>query len=389
MNFRVFVFVFGVAFGSARAAELDTFNYAVGTQTFDPVYQFTTNSRLVETAEAMREMGANVIKFKLGRDYFGKRGNIAEKNPAVTSLTELVRDEPSHAAVLEMPFANYVVWAYSFANVNWHDGLSKEEAEKEHREIYDFTKHLLTKFSGTGKSFYLGHWEGDWWLRGFDSDSGGKPDGRATPAAIQGMTDWLNTRQRAIEDARREVKHERVNVWQYTEVNLVKRAMEGAKTICNDVLPNSRVDFVSYSAYDTQADPAKLRAALDFIEAKLPTKEGIAGKRVFIGEYGFAAIWNTPQQQDAKSRAVIRAALDWGCPFVLYWELYNNEVDDTGKQRGFWLIDDKGVKQPVYSTHQRFLFKARAFVAAFERCEKRLPTFDEFRKAAVPMLESD
>lgn len=384
MNFSRLVFVFLVAIGSVGAAEIDTFNYAVGTQTFDPVYQFTAKPRLVETAEAMREMGANVIKFKLGRDYFGKRGNIAEKNPAITSLTELVRDEPSHAAVMAMPFANYVVWAYSFANVNWHDGLSKEEAEKEYREIYDFTKYLLTKFSGTGKAFYLGHWEGDWWLRGSGNVTN---EARVSDVAIQGMTDWLNTRQRAIEDARRDAKHERVMVWQYTEVNLVKRAMEGARTICNEVLPKARVDFVSYSSYDTQAEPAKLRAALDFIEAKLPLKEGIAGKRVFIGEYGFAAIHNSPEQQDAKSRAVIRTGLEWGCPFVLYWELYNNEVDEKGKQRGFWLINDKGVKQPVYSTHQRFLFKARSYVASFERREKRLPTFDEYREAAATFVD--
>lgn len=374
------------------AADVDTFNYAVGTQTFDPVYQFTTNSKLVETAEAIREMGANVIKFKLGRDYYGKpgrSGNVPEKNPAIRSLTELVRDEPSHRSVLDLPFANYVLWAYSFADHDWHKGFPAEAAEREYREVHELAKYLLTKFSGTGKSFYLGHWEGDWWLRGFDSEKNKGPDGRATPEAIQGMTGWLNTRQRAIEDARRDVRHERVQVWQYTEVNLVKRAMEGAKTVCNDVLPKSRVDFVSYSAYDTQNDPAKLRAALDYIESKLPAKEGIAGRRVFIGEYGFPAVHHTPQQQDAKSRAVIHTALAWGCPFVLYWELYNNEVDDKGQQRGFWLIDDKGVKQPVYSTHQRFLFKARSFVANFERREKRLPSFDEYRKASVDYLRGD
>ncbi len=368
---------------SGRAASIDTFNYAVGTQTFDPVYQFTTNSRLVETAEAIRDMGANVIKFKLGHDYFGKRGNVAEKNPAIHSLTELVRDEPSHRRVLDMPFANYVVWAYSFADHDWHHGFKKEFAEAEYREIYDLTKYLLTKFSGTGKSFYLGHWEGDWWLRGFDSDKNIGPDGRATPDAIQGMIDWLNTRQRAIEDAKRDTPHERVNVWQYTEVNLVKRAMQGAKTICNDVLSKTSVDFVSYSSYDTASNPKELREALDFIESKLPAKKGITGKRVFIGEYGFPAIWNSPQEQDAKSRAVILTALDWGCPFVLYWEMYCNELDDRGKQRGFWLIDDKNQKVPAYFMHQQFLTWAKKFVTG----SNRTPAFDEYRKAAVEFLD--
>jgi len=37
---------------------------------------------------------------------------------------------------------------------------------------------------------------------------------------------------------------------------------------------------------------------------------------------------NKPQEQDNLSRRVMRAGLEWGCPFVLYWEMYNNEVRD-------------------------------------------------------------
>ncbi len=50
---------------------------------------------------------------------------------------------------------------------------------------------------------------------------------------------------------------------------------------------------------------------------------------------------------DLLARHVMRAGLKWGCPFVLYWEMYNNEVTPDGRQRGFWLIDDHGIKQPV------------------------------------------
>ena len=57
---------------------------------------------------------------------------------------------------------------------------------------------------------------------------------------------------------------------------------------------------------------------------------------------------NKPQEPDNLSRRVMRAGLEWGCPFVLYWEMYNNEVRD-GRQRGFWLIDNEGRKQPVYA----------------------------------------
>jgi hypothetical protein len=68
--------------------------------------------------------------------------------------------------------------------------------------------------------------------------------------------------------------------------------------------------------------------------------------------------------------------------------MYNNEVDKDGKQRGFWLIDDKGVKQPVYYVHQRLLQWARGFVAEYLKTEHRLPTFDLYRKKAVEFLDA-
>jgi hypothetical protein len=43
----------------------DRFNYVVGTQTIGAGYQFTQEPRLIETAEAIRDMGPSVIKFKL------------------------------------------------------------------------------------------------------------------------------------------------------------------------------------------------------------------------------------------------------------------------------------------------------------------------------------
>ena len=66
--------------------------------------------------------------------------------------------------------------------------------------------------------------------------------------------------------------------------------------------------------------------------------------------------------------------------------MYNNEIDKAGKQRGFWLIDDKGVKQPVYFTHQQFYEKARQFVAEFKTKNNRGPSAEEFRRHAVTLL---
>jgi len=161
----------------------------------------------------------------------------------------------------------------------------------------------------------------------------------------------------------------------------------------NDVIPHTNVDFVSYSTYDTVysflGNTGKaLSDALDYIESKLPPKEGIQGKRVFIGEYGFSLeMSGTPALQDTYSRDVSRSALKWGCPFALYWEMYNNEISQTGKQRGFWLIDDKNKKQPFYYSLEKYYTLSKQYVSDFEKQNGRPPTADEFRTASVKFLK--
>jgi hypothetical protein len=358
------------------------FNYVIGTQTIGATYQFTKETQLVEAAEVIRAMGSSVLKFELSARYADKNGNVRTKVPAINSLAALARDEPSHRRVLDMPFSIFVMWAQTFhgGHEKWSKGFSKEFAEKEYREMYDLTVHLLKTYNGSGKTFLLGHWEGDGLLR---HSIAKENDVRVTDAAVQGMTDWLNVRQRAVDDAKRDTPHEMVKVWHYTEVNHVKLAMQGRPALVNRVLPKTNVDLVSYSAYDTQGDPALFKAALSFIEQHLSPKPGMAGRRVFVGEYGFPAVSHLPAEQDQLSRKVMCAGLEWGCPLILYWELYNNEIDADGSQRGYWMIDDKGVKLQVFETHVSFYKWGREEV----RKSNPPPSSEQFREAAVRRLQ--
>ena len=378
-----------IAAGAARAADdgakpVDTFNYVLGTQTIGAKYQFTEKARLVETAEAIRAMGSNLIKFSMSRRRGQRDGQ--PKPERINSLTDLAAKDPSIRKILDMPFAHYHIWAYCFGSGRWNDGLSSAEVFAEYREMHALAQHLLKTYSGTGKTFLLGHWEGDWHLHA-------NYDAKKDPPAvrIRSMIDWLNIRQKAVDDAKRDTKHRDVELYHYTEVNLVRKAIAGGKCLTNSVLPHTNVDFVSYSCYDTINAArgnvrAPLHAALNYIESKLPAKPGIDGKRVFIGEYGFPLqTAGTPQKQDAWARDTARAALQWGCPYVLYWQMYCNEIKD-GKHRGFWLIDDKGREQPFYFTLQRFYGKAGAFVASFRKANGRPPTREEFIKRAAAVL---
>jgi hypothetical protein len=358
---------------AATNAPLDTYNYVIGTQTIGASYQFTQEPILVETARAILAMGSSTLKFSLTPQ--------VGSAPRPHTLAEAAEGDLAVKAVFQMPFANYVMWVSPLgAPGGGPFAAARLGAERE--ELYDLTKHLLKTYNGTGKSFYLGNWEGDWLLTRMD------PNYVPTTEEVQSMIDWANTRQKAVDDARRDTPHANVHVYYYVEVNRVRDAMAGKVRVANKVLPRTNPDFVSYSSYDSQVGDIEknFAEALDHLQAQLAPKPGISGKRIFIGEYGMPLLGNSAQAQASLACHVMRAGLRWGCPFVLYWEMYNNEVTPDGRQRGFWLIDDHGVKQPVYFTHQKFYEQARAYVADFTARKGRVPSREEFGLAALGWL---
>lgn len=177
------------------------------------------------------------------------------------------------------------------------------------------------------------------------------------------------------------------------ELNRVFDALDkGYDRIINKVLPYINVDYVSYSSYDAIASTdystlkAKLHQALNAIESRMKPKADIEGKRVFIGEYGFDNLSNGESTQNLRSRMVMKAALEWGCPFILYWEMYNNEITENNQQKGLWLINDKGVKQQVYYTHVNFYKRMKTWLSEYLSQNGKYPSREEFNSQAVTIF---
>lgn len=366
--------------------EIEDYNYILGTQTIGPSYKHTSETMLVETAKQIKEMGSNVLKIALDAT---KYSDIAGFE--YSSVKGLLENEPSFKEVMSMDFKYYFFWVYT-PMVNRADGLSEQEKTDEYNAIYNLTAYLLEKFSETGKRFFIGHWEGDWELL----DNYNSNQEKVEQSRIQGMIDWLNIRQQAIDDAKVNISHTNVDVFQYAEVNQVNAVIDHPDwdRMINRVIPYVSVDYVSYSSYESVQNlnyndlNIQLSSTLDFIEDKLPVKNSISGKRVFIGEYGFPLVaTKTQQEQDRRSRMVMKSALMWGCPFILYWEMYNNEVESNGTQRGYWLIDNTDRRQVVYFTHQSYYKEMKIWVYHFKSENKRLPDVDEFRNQAVSFFE--
>ena len=364
--------------------EVDAYNVRVGTQSFSPGYKFTTDTKLVETSDAIRTMGSDIVKFYMGKNYSGQYG--ITLSSSITNLTAMAKNEASCRHVLDTSFRHFLIWVYTFAsNGNdswWKDGYSASERQNEYNEIYNFSQYVLTNYNNSGKSFYFGHWEGDWYLIS-PNNTGVNP----SPTAIQGMIDWLNNRQKAVDDAIRDTPHTNVFIYNYTEANRVLDAMWNAPTnnqrLVNTVLPYvTNIDYVSWSSYDgMNLGQSDLFATLNYVESNLPTNKAavIPGKRVIIGEYGWGGSLSSAAQE-APTRTYIQRLISWGAPIILFWQMYDNE----GLQ--YWLIDSANNKTASYYLHQWFFNHARLSVAQFRETNGRVPTDAEFATLVTPVL---
>ncbi len=380
--------------GVSRATNLsnpqvNTYNCRIGTETFAGMYKFTGNTLLVETAQAITNMGSDAIKFYMGQNTSGQSGVTLTSN--ITNLLTLARDEPSYRTVFDMPFRHIVFWAYPFANSDewWGGGYNPTQGAKDYREIYDLTHYLLTNYNNSGKTFYLGHWEGD----GYLEVNGWTTNPSST--TIQGMIGWLNNRQQAVDDAKAATSFTNVEVYNYAECNRVRDAMlngpNNNERVINYVIPYvTNLDYLSYSSYDAQnLSASDLDTTLNYMEAHLPTNKlsAVPGPRMWIGEYG----WGTQPTaaQEPLVRAYIQRLLNWNyngqcLPFILMWEMYSNYNPNGGTN--FCLIDYQDNKTLTWYLHNNFYNAARLLVAQFQETNGRLPTDTEFTSLMSPLL---
>lgn len=301
---------------------------------------------MAEGADAVLGLGSKTIKlwFNLPpQDKYPFNSKWPEK---FDSLVELAK-HPYYRSTFEKPFKCIILVAYGVGRPEhyWTQGATPEQLADETRQFEGLTRYLLTTYKDSGKTFILQHWEGDWAIRSsYDANSD------PTPTAIEGMAQWLNARQAGVDKARAAVGPAGVNVYHAAEVNLVERAMlEGKPCVTNAVLPKTKnLDLVSYSSYDTAPKGEVFRKALDFIAANMPDRAPFGAKNVYVGEYGWPEN-EDPVRHRETVRNVVRTAVDWGCPYVVYWELYCNEprkkpVVANDDARGFWLIRPDGEK---------------------------------------------
>lgn len=261
------------------------------------------------------------------------------------------------------------------------DGYSETEAKADYDAFYNYTKKLLTQYNGSGITFYLGHWEGDWYY----IDNYNTAQTEVSDVITQGMIDWLNNRQKAVDDAKRDTVHENVYVWNYLELNRPSDVVRNADCdrVVNRVLPHTNVDYVSYSAYDSMNESTEfIGKVIDLIYENLPEKEGVPGPRVFIGEVAQPAAncGYDGEKHCRENLTIIEKYLNYDVKFVLYWQMYCNEKLEDGSSRGFWLINDRNEEQPLYEALSDLLYDGYLYVRSYAAQNGKVPDTEEYRE---------
>lgn len=397
----------------------------VGATTAGGFYEFDPMvSCLEDGANRVYDMGSRVVKLWLTSSSAGSSYayNVDWEKYNITNCVDLLNSTP-YRNVLSKDFSTIIFETQTFnldediKEVVWNDGMSDAEKERLTSEMYQVAKYLLREYNGTKKTFVLQNWEGDNMLGSNHirmSESGYYYDVRLNSAQeagpstdqviktkIKGLIDWFNARQAGIDKAVKEAgKFTDVTVLGALEINFIY--LEGIDSppypypdspiLLNSVIPYTDCDIYSYSnwqsAYMQKVDSLNERLTKyhegigsTYIDQNGDTKERRPMHRegqktkVMLGEYGSAELFqpngsafqeNYSEMTDLYQYSVIRTqteiALNFGCEYIMMWQLYCNELqgieeinkaigEEAGSPtqlRGYWLIRPDGTFTSSY-----------------------------------------
>lgn len=298
---------------------------------------------LGEGADEILRLGARVFKGWLSDDpatvyRFGR------PCPPVTSLVDLV-STPAYRDLFDRPFSTYVFEVFQFGPPR-HYWLDRDDAAlfaEETRQVEVLASHLLTTYAGTGKTFVFQNWEGDWAVRGH-SDADRLPERRA----YDGLVRWMDARQAGVDRARDAAGDCGARVLNALEVNMLAAALDGRPCVATEAVPRTACDLYAYSAWDTTLEPERFGAAIDLLGELAPHRGTVQGSNVFIGEVGCAEVDHGSTRAAAVVDAALDVALGRGCPWILYWQLYDDSCDGPDGCQGFWLVRRDGTRAAAY-----------------------------------------
>ncbi|MBX3021911.1 MAG: DUF4214 domain-containing protein [Bdellovibrionales bacterium] len=335
-------------------------------------------------------MDARILGFdtlKIWVDPYSPSGsNFRFTQPGVTwgmPLADLLKLE-EFKTVFNMPFKAFFLEIDDprlfDANLSESD-LSDAALADMDKQLYDFTRRLISDNAGTGRVFLIQNHEGDNHMSDFGNAKWGFKDPAFIPVtstSYKNYEKYFRTRQAAIRRARRDAGAQNVAVYQVCEINQTFRvfrpdllkihSQEAAKhgqqlvrtALVSEVLPYVDCDAYGYSGYDAThlGTVADFRSAIDFIKQKTKPSEAFGRENVMLTEFGIPENTQSVNVQSYNKRVKdIFTAVP--LPVFVIWQLYDNEcranydcnkrhnghilnIEEDSYANGFWMRKASG-----------------------------------------------
>lgn len=281
---------------------------------WDAAYHTTSNPNFVEEGlQAIESLGFGIAKVKVNKPSETYKGRVPDHDPAsiVDTIEKVFKNSLSsfHTIILS-------VWSTFHWDESYFLDLEGDELEEHLEKEYKFFKHLTQYLEGAfeNKTIVLQNWESDWKFN----------DIKDNEDAMDKVIRWIRARQRGVSEGRsRHIRPRSTKVLHALEVNKVQE--KRSNNITELVLKHVDVDLVSYSMYEIHENGV-LSQSLDFIADRMnePSRymtqlaqiDERFTKRVYLGEYGTG--------DEDKNNDILVNAISWGCPFALYWQVFEN-----------------------------------------------------------------
>ncbi|WP_295959413.1 hypothetical protein [uncultured Alistipes sp.] len=356
----------------------------IGVTSSGGYYAFDSSVSCVEEgAERILGMGAGVIKLWLSDQSMRVNPYHTDWNRYRIRNCIDVLESDYYKATLSKDFSTVVLVTHTFdleqeePNVNWWDGMEREEILRVEREMYDVATYLMTAYRGSGRIFILQNWEGDNMLGSngwrYDASSGlyyrpghetdAPEDDSAFRIREKGLLEWFNARQRGVDLAVADmegrtdviVRHVLEVNFTYVDPGDAPYPYADSPILIQRIVPYTDCDLYSYSCWSAGvlSRAWTMKERLETVgrsigETYIDSGDGMEKprrplgprqrSRLMLGEYGGPERYQASAtggwapvltyETDRTQRKVIQIqteiALDFGVEYAIFWEIYCN-----------------------------------------------------------------
>ncbi len=323
--------------------------FKAGVAHVDGKYGFTQSNYLIEGANRIMNPGSGMtgpdaifiyLHWKFVQQYPQKANGPFWPPVTPASLTELAQTAP-YQALFNMPFNLFVMTTFGFKNQDRIDSFrtDPDAASNEEQEFYDLTRYLCSTYAGTGKTFILKNWEGDYRALPdgiLDQGDAAIAATDISPQRLDAMILWMEARQRGVSRARNDSGNPAgVGVFHAVEMSRVLDYTRlGRSRLVNLVIPVVQSDMVSYSSYDSSSikngpdaptTRAAMNEALNAIKSFAPDPLNLGDKRILISEYGLFENLRTPTDVQWRTQTILETSQAASILGAFMWQVFDNE----------------------------------------------------------------